>query len=96
MGWNSYDSYCGDVTEEEVKRNADHMARRLARLGWRYIVMDFYWYYPHPVSPTATTKVTWKWQWTITGGRFRQRTGFLRRWAAADSNLSLITSTARA
>src|SRR5438128_974620 len=50
MGWNSYDSHCGDVTEEEVKRNADHMARRLARLGWRYIVVDFYWYYPHPVT----------------------------------------------
>ncbi len=50
MGWNSYDSYCGDVTEEEMKRNADYMAQRLARLGWKYVVVDFYWYYPHPVT----------------------------------------------
>jgi alpha-galactosidase len=50
MGWNSYDSYCGDVTEEEMKRNADYMAQHLARLGWKYVVVDFYWYYPHPVT----------------------------------------------
>jgi alpha-galactosidase len=50
MGWNSYDSYCGDVTEEEVKRNADYMAHRLARLGWKYVVVDYYWYYPYPVT----------------------------------------------
>src|ERR1700758_420302 len=50
MGWNSYDSYCGDVTEEEMKRNADYMAKYLARLGWKYVVVDFYWYYPHPVT----------------------------------------------
>ena len=50
MGWNSYDSYCGDATEEEVKSNADYMAHHLARLGWKYVVVDFYWYYPHPVT----------------------------------------------
>lgn len=50
MGWNSYDSYCGDVTEVEMKRNADYMAQHLARLGWKYVVVDFYWYYPHPVT----------------------------------------------
>src|SRR5215471_10730652 len=50
MGWNSYDSYCGDVTEEEMKRNADYMAQHLARLGWKYVVVDFYWCYPHPVT----------------------------------------------
>ena len=50
MGWNSYDGYCGDVTEEEVKRNTDYMSQHLARLGWKYVVVDFYWYYPHPVT----------------------------------------------
>lgn len=50
MGWNSFDSYCGEVTEDEVKRNADYMAQHLLRLGWRYIVVDYYWYYPHPVT----------------------------------------------
>jgi len=50
MGWNSYDSYGGDVTEEEMKRNADYMDQHLACLGWKYVVVDFYWYYPHPVT----------------------------------------------
>ena len=26
MGWNSYDAYCGDVNEQEVKANADYLA----------------------------------------------------------------------
>jgi len=26
------------VTEAEVKANADYMAARLAKLGWRYVV----------------------------------------------------------
>ncbi|HTV55228.1 MAG TPA: glycoside hydrolase family 27 protein [Terriglobia bacterium] len=46
MGWNSYDCYGGDVNEQEVKANADYMAEHLARYGWKYIVVDYYWYYP--------------------------------------------------
>lgn len=46
MGWNSYDCYGGDVNEQEVKANADYMAQHLARYGWKYIVVDYYWYYP--------------------------------------------------
>lgn len=48
MGWNSYDAYCGDVTEQEFKANADYMARHLAKYGWKYVVVDYYWYFPHP------------------------------------------------
>jgi len=47
MGWNSFDAYCGDVTEEEVKANADYMAQRMARYGWKYLVIDYYWYFSH-------------------------------------------------
>lgn len=47
MGWNSYDCYGGDVNEREVKANADYMAEHLARYGWKYIVIDYYWYYPN-------------------------------------------------
>ncbi len=47
MGWNSYDAYCGDVTEQEVKANADYMAQRMARFGWNYVVIDYYWYFSH-------------------------------------------------
>ncbi len=46
MGWNSWDSYGTAVTEPEVKANADYMARRLARYGWQYIVVDIQWYEP--------------------------------------------------
>jgi hypothetical protein len=45
MGWNSFDSYCGDVTEQEVKANADYLAAHLARFGWKYVVVDYYWYF---------------------------------------------------
>lgn len=47
MGWNSYDAYCGDVTEQEVKANADYLARHMARFGWHYVVVDYYWYFSH-------------------------------------------------
>ena len=33
MGWNSYDAYCGDVTEQEVRANADYMAQHMARFA---------------------------------------------------------------
>lgn len=46
MGWNSYDSYGGDVDEQQVKANARYLADHLALYGWKYIVVDYYWYYP--------------------------------------------------
>jgi alpha-galactosidase len=48
MGWNSYDAYCGDVTEQEFKANVDFMAEHLKQYGWQYAVVDYYWYFPHP------------------------------------------------
>ncbi len=48
MGWNSYDAYWGDVTEQEVRANAKYMAEHLKSYGWKYIVVDYYWYFPHP------------------------------------------------
>jgi alpha-galactosidase len=48
MGWNSYDSFGGDVNEAEVRANAEFVARHLARYGWKYIVIDYYWYLPNP------------------------------------------------
>jgi alpha-galactosidase len=46
MGWNSYDSYNWNVTEAQVKANADYMRDNLRRFGWQYIVVDWAWYYP--------------------------------------------------
>ena len=44
MGWNSYNCFGGNVTEAEVKANADYMALNLKQYGWEYIVVDFLWY----------------------------------------------------
>jgi alpha-galactosidase len=47
MGWNSWDSYGTTVREQQVKTNADTMARDLASHGWQYIVVDIQWYEPN-------------------------------------------------
>ncbi|NWK55630.1 glycoside hydrolase family 27 protein [Verrucomicrobiaceae bacterium N1E253] len=44
MGWNSWDCYGPTVTEDEVKANADYMAKHLKDTGWEYIVVDIRWY----------------------------------------------------
>jgi alpha-galactosidase len=46
MGWNSYDSYGGDVDEQQARANARYLADHLAMYGWTYVVVDYYWYYP--------------------------------------------------
>src|SRR5271166_604183 len=57
MGWNSYDAYCGDVTEQEVKANADYLAQRMARFGWNYVVVDYYWYFSR--TEVTRSQDTW-------------------------------------
>ena len=47
MGWNSWDSYGTAVREEDVKANADVIARDLLKYGWQYIVVDIQWYEPN-------------------------------------------------
>lgn len=44
MGWNSWDCFGVDVTEAEVRANADLVAERLKAVGWEYIVVDLAWY----------------------------------------------------
>jgi len=44
MGWNSWDCFGPTVMEEEVKANADYMAKHLLPFGWEYIVVDIRWY----------------------------------------------------
>jgi alpha-galactosidase len=57
MGWNSWDSYGTTVREDQVKANADAMARKLRSHGWKYIVVDIQWYEPnaqgHEYAPGA-------------------------------------------
>ncbi|MCK7478347.1 MAG: hypothetical protein M0C28_13800 [Candidatus Moduliflexus flocculans] len=51
LGWNSWDSFGQAVTEADVKANADFMAARLAKLGWRYVVVDIEWSEPQRLGP---------------------------------------------
>ena len=44
MGWNSYDYYDTTVTEEDVKKNADYLAKNLKKFGYEYVVIDIEWY----------------------------------------------------
>lgn len=46
MGWNSWDCFGVSVTEQDVKNNADFMAKHLRQYGWEYLVIDFGWYAP--------------------------------------------------
>ncbi len=46
MGWNSYDSFGGGVTEAEVMAAATAQAAQLQPFGWNYVVVDFLWFDP--------------------------------------------------
>jgi alpha-galactosidase len=46
LGWNSYDSFNWNVTEAQVKANADYMRDNLKQHGWQYVIIDWAWYRP--------------------------------------------------
>ncbi|WP_462410528.1 glycoside hydrolase family 27 protein [Neobacillus sp. Marseille-QA0830] len=46
LGWNSWDCFGASVTEDEVRGNADYMAKHLKPFGWKYVVVDIQWYEP--------------------------------------------------
>lgn len=46
MGWNSWDCFSVSVTEDEVRQNADFVAKNLKQFGWEYIVVDLAWFAP--------------------------------------------------
>ncbi|KAJ9176302.1 hypothetical protein P3X46_011632 [Hevea brasiliensis] len=43
-GWNSYDSFCWTVSEEEFLQNAEIISQRLKAHGYEYVVVDYLWY----------------------------------------------------
>src|SRR3954467_15787154 len=50
MGWNSYNCFGSAVHEDEVKANADYVAKNLKSYGWQYVVVDFLWSYDNPTG----------------------------------------------
>ncbi|GMH01553.1 hypothetical protein Nepgr_003392 [Nepenthes gracilis] len=43
-GWNSYDSFCWTISEEEFLQNAELVSLRLRAHGYKYVVVDYLWY----------------------------------------------------
>ncbi|PIN22944.1 Alpha-D-galactosidase (melibiase) [Handroanthus impetiginosus] len=43
-GWNSYDSFCWTISEEEFLQNAELVAKHLHAHGYEYVVVDYLWY----------------------------------------------------
>jgi alpha-galactosidase len=47
MGWNSWDNFGLDITEDEFKSQVDYAASHLKQFGYTYMVIDAGWYAPH-------------------------------------------------
>ncbi|KAJ4710990.1 Alpha-galactosidase [Melia azedarach] len=43
-GWNSYDSFCWTISEEEFLQSAEIISQRLRPHGYKYVVVDYLWY----------------------------------------------------
>ncbi|KAH9772980.1 alpha-galactosidase [Citrus sinensis] len=43
-GWNSYDSFCWTISEEEFLQSAEIISQRLRPHGYEYVVVDYLWY----------------------------------------------------
>ncbi|XP_024462849.1 uncharacterized protein LOC18101685 isoform X1 [Populus trichocarpa] len=43
-GWNSYDSFCWIVSEEDFLQSAEIISHRLKPYGYEYAVVDYLWY----------------------------------------------------
>ena len=46
-GWNSWDSFGTNISEDEVMANARFMSEHLLQLGWDTIVVDAQWFEPN-------------------------------------------------
>ncbi|CAK8567260.1 unnamed protein product [Lathyrus sativus] len=43
-GWNSYDSFCWTISEQEFLQNAQIVSQLLHHHGYEYVVVDYLWY----------------------------------------------------
>lgn len=57
LGWNSWDCFGTTVTEQQIKEQADAMAKYLLPSGYNYLTVDIQWYEPeakgHAYDPNA-------------------------------------------
>lgn len=61
MGWNSWDCYGAAVKEQQVRENAEYMAKYMKEYGWEYVVVDIQWYQPtagsHAYEPFSEVRM---------------------------------------
>ncbi len=50
LGWNSWDVFGADVSEQELKATADYMSANLKDKGYEYVVIDIAWYAPEATA----------------------------------------------
>ncbi|KAL5175581.1 Alpha-galactosidase [Glycine soja] len=43
-GWNSYDSFCWTISEDEFLQSAEMVSQRLKAHGYQFVVVDYLWY----------------------------------------------------
>ncbi|MGY0034703.1 hypothetical protein [Pedobacter sp. NJ-S-72] len=59
LGWNSWDCFGTTVTEQQIKEQADAMAKYLLPSGYNYLTVDIEWYEPeskgHAYDPKGDT-----------------------------------------
>ena len=57
LGWNSWDCFGTTVNEQQIKEQADAMAKYLLPSGYKYLTVDIQWYEPeskgHSYDPKA-------------------------------------------
>lgn len=46
MGWNSWNNFGLQITEEEFKKQVDYVAEKLKNFGFEYMIIDASWYSP--------------------------------------------------
>lgn len=46
MGWNSWNNFGLQITEDEFKKQVDYVAEKLKPFGYTYVVIDASWYSP--------------------------------------------------
>ena len=56
MGYNTWNTFGPDVTEDEFKAQIDYVAEHLKAHGYEYMVVDLGWYGPHLVGPKERYK----------------------------------------
>ena len=56
LGWNSWDCFGTTVTEQQIKEQADAMAKYLLPSGYKYLTVDIQWYEPEAKGHTYDPK----------------------------------------